>query len=303
MTTIRDFFVKYSSKIDPFDLEFIISHVLKKPRELVLARPEYKLTKCQISNVKCQILRRSRHEPLAYILGEKEFYALKFKVNKNVLIPRPETELLVEHAINNLKLVIGKNEKINIMDIGTGSGNIIISLACNLAYWQAGMKHTICNRIKYYATDISTKALAVARNNAKFHKIDKKIKFLKGNLLKPIIKKMSNVNCQMSIVIIANLPYLSPLIHKVSQISVKKYEPKMALLSHNKGLSHYERLFRQIELLVTGYGLRVTVFLEFSPEQKLALQKLINKYLPKAKNKFYKDLSGKWRVCCIKIKK
>src|SRR4030042_3986448 len=132
MSSIQYLLKKYAAEIDSLDIELIIARSLKKSREFVLAHPEYKLSEYQVSSIKYYISQRIKHKPLAYILGEKEFYGLKFEVSKNVLIPRPETEILVEHVISNLKSVIRKNKKIIIADIGTGSGNIIISLAKQL---------------------------------------------------------------------------------------------------------------------------------------------------------------------------
>lgn len=291
MPNIKDFLAKYSTAIDLFDLEIIISHILGKTREFVLAHPEYELTKCQMSNVKRQILRRSRHEPLAYILGEKEFYALKFKVNKNVLIPRPETEQIVELAAHNLKHIT-PDEKIAVIDIGTGSGNIIISVVKRLLNQESGIRNYY-----FYGIDVSSEALKIAKSNAKVHKISHNIKFLKGDLLSPIIHNSKFILHNSRLIILANLPYLSPSIYKSSQISVKKYEPKLALLSHYRGLSHYDKLLQQINLLVTDYRLPVTIFMEFSPEQKGSLAKLIKHYFPDVPAIFYKDLANKWRVC------
>jgi release factor glutamine methyltransferase len=294
MESIADIQKKYSKIIDLLDFELIIAAVLKKPREFVLSHPEYKIPKFKIENLKLKISRRRRGEPLAYILGHKEFYGLDFKVSKNVLIPRPETELLVDLAINNLQPTTNnKQQKIVIIDVGTGSGNIIISIACS-------MKHATYNKIKLYGIDISKKALKVAKQNAKFHKVDKKIKFLKGDLLEPIIKKcyMLHVTCYM--IIVANLPYVSKKIYFSSPTI--KHEPRLALLSSKEGLLHYTKLLCQIKkLLVTCYMFHVTCFMEISPEQKTKLARMIKFYFPKAKMKFHRDLSGKWRACKVVI--
>lgn len=313
MTTISDFFRQYSDKIDYLDLELILSRVLGRPREFVLAHPEYKIPATDNLRLTTLINRRMRHEPLAHILGEKEFYGLKFKVNKNALIPRPETELLVDITLNNLQRTTN-DKNIILVDVGTGSGNIIISIVkCLLNHKQ------LTTHYNFFGIDISKKALAVARKNAKFYKVGKKIKFLRGNLLKPVFKKLSVVSGGLSVFIIANLPYLSPALYRSSQISVKMYEPKKALLSQKHGLLYYDKLLKQTAHLIqiTNYKLPITLFLEFSPEQKNRLQKLIKKYFPRAKInphtkdshrncfgvrvKFYKDLAGKWRVCEIKV--
>jgi release factor glutamine methyltransferase len=297
MKTIKDFCAAYYKKIDLLDLELIISRVLHRPREFVLAHPEYKIPATGNLQLTTFIKRRIGGEPLAYILGRKEFYGLDFKVNKNVLVPRPETEALVELAISNFKSVTSKGKNNIIVDVGTGSGNIIISLARELQ--KSGLQ--IAN-YKLLATDISGKVLQVAKKNAKKYKVDRKIRFLKGNLLEPIIKKCSMLHVPYNMIITANLPYLSPALWKASQISVQMYEPKKALISLNSGLCHYNELFGQIKKLPAFCSmLHVTCYMEISPEQRPSLQKLIKKNFLKSKIKFHKDLANKWRVCEIKV--
>lgn len=291
MFCISDFQKKYSKKLDFLDFELLIAAAIRKPREFVLAHPEQKLTQYQVSSIKYKVSERIKGKPLAYILGHKEFYGLDFNVNKHTLIPRPETELLVEQALRELKT---KNQKPKtIIDIGTGSGNIIISLAKN-------NEQRARNNIKYFATDISKFALQIAKQNAKKHNVAKKINFFHGNLLEPILK---HATCDMRhAIILANLPYLSKEIYQSAPTDVRKYEPKTALYSPEAGLAHYHKLLLQIKkLVVTGYGLRVTGFFEISPEQKPTIQKLIKSYFPEAKIGFQRDLAGKWRLCQFEL--
>ena len=235
-----------------------------------------------------------RGEPLAYILGQKEFYGFNFNVNKHVLIPRPETELLVELAVKGIKNIKTKDQKSKtiIIDIGTGSGNIIISLAKELKK----SKLRITN-YELLATDISAKALAVARQNAKLYKIANKIKFLHGDLLKPILQATNYKSRATRMIILANLPYLSDSIYKAAAFDVKKYEPKSALLSPKEGLAHYGKLFEQIKLLIKSCKPQVICFFEISPEQKNRVIRLLKSYFPQVKIAFYRDLAKKWRIC------
>lgn len=287
---ILDIKRKYHNKLDLLDLELLIANAIKKPREFVLAHPEYKLTKNQELKTKNLIFRRIKGEPLAYILRHKEFFGLDFKVNKNTLVPRPETELLVEEALDLLRSMLrSKVRNIVVADVGTGSGNIIISVAKAI------------KNFKFFGTDISGRTLKIAGYNAKKHGVDKKIKFLKGNLLEPFTQDTKYKIQDTNLIILANLPYLSPAIYKSTMADVKKYEPKTALLSDNHGLAHYKKLLKQIKLLVTSYGLLVTIVLEISPEQKPRLAKIIKKYFPSAKIEFKKDLARKWRACIVKI--
>jgi len=289
---LKDIFSSYRGKIDNLDLELIISHVMKKTREFVLIHLEQKITKNQELKTKNLIARRLKHEPLAYILGQKEFFGLPFKVNKHTLIPRPETELLVERAISDMRHATS-DKNYSIVDVGTGSGNIIISLACN-------MKHKACN--KFYGIDLSSGALKIAKQNARLNKVEKKVKFIKGDLLSPVISNpQSVIRKSKELIIIANLPYLSKKIYNATLPNVKNFEPKSALYSAKEGLAHYKKLFSQISKLSSVNSHQFTVFLEFSPEQKIKLDKLAKNFFPKAKLKFQRDLGGKWRILEIKI--
>ena len=315
--------LKHSDSQTPqLDAEVLLAHALKKPREYILAHPEKSLTKLKIENFKLKIARRSLGEPVAYITGQKEFYGLDFFVNKNVLIPRPETELIVDKALtlikNSAETATKKTEKrkemqsfdisiyryierlknntkgVTVIDVGTGSGCIIVSSAYNI-------QHTTRNKIDFFGTDTSSQVLNVAKKNARSHKVEKNIIFLQGNLLDPILKSKI-VNQKSSILILANLPYLSKKIYKTSPFPVKNYEPQKALASGMDGLDHYRELFGQIETLVTDYKLRITALCEISPEQKNIFKKEIKTLFPSPKISFFKDLSGKWRLakCVLK---
>jgi release factor glutamine methyltransferase len=267
-----------------FEQQLILAHILKKSREYVLAHPEIELTQAQKRLFERLINRRKKHEPLAYILGRKEFYGLDFELTKHTLIPRPETELLVEEIINS------KPKNKTIIDIGTGSGNIIITLAENIK-----------DQNNYFAIDVSKKALAIAKLNAKKHKVDKKIKFIESDLLKnkKMLGHLAMKQCNDAI-IIANLPYLSKHIYSSAMPDVKNFEPKSALLSGEEGLDHYKKLFSQIKKLETK-NRRLKTILEISPEQKTKITPIIKKVFPRANIFFKKDLAGKWRMVSFEI--
>ncbi|MFA5961801.1 MAG: peptide chain release factor N(5)-glutamine methyltransferase [Parcubacteria group bacterium] len=289
MATIQTIFDEYRSKIDSLDLELLIAHELKQSREFVLTYPEKTVTSKQETAISKLLARRLRHEPIAYILGHKEFYGLDFKVTKDTLIPRPETELLVEKALQEISNA--KNAPLNIIDVGTGSGNIIISVAKNLKNKQ----------INYFGIDISEKALAIAKYNAKKNNLTK-IKFIESNLLDCFLKNNETIKQFNNLIILANLPYLSKEIYSATEANVKNFEPKSALFSPKAGLAHYEKLLKQIRLLAIHCSLfTVHCLLEISPEQKKSLGILIKEILPSAKIKFEKDLAGKWRVCLISL--
>jgi release factor glutamine methyltransferase len=281
--TVEKIFRKYFLELDRLDLELIVSDAIGTSREFVLAHPEFTITKNQNKKIDCSIKRRLKNEPLAYILSRKEFYGLSFKVDENTLIPRPETEFLVENIIKS------KPKSRIIIDVGTGSGNIIISLAKNIK-----------EKNKFYAIDVSAKTLRVAKYNAKKNKVDKKINFIKSDLLNFFI---SSAKYKIrDAIIVANLPYLSKEIYSKTQPNVKNFEPKSALYAPQEGLYYYKKLFQQIKFLIDKHSaIRVSCYIEISPEQKPKIFNLIREYFPKSLIKFQKDLAGKWRRVKIEI--
>lgn len=293
--TIQDLLAAYSQKIKKIDpafynleAEILLSRVLKKPRAYLLAHGDQKLAQNQISKFKALAKKRLEGVPLAYLLGSQNFYGFDFYVNKNVLIPRPETELLIanyELIINNLK-----NKNILTIDVGTGSGCIAITLA----------KLFKKKNIKFLATDISPKALLVAKKNAKKNGVSKNIKFLPGDLLEPILKNKKLVISNYSLVITANLPYLTPSQFKNSPTIQK--EPKLALVSGADGLEHYRRLFSQIKTLRSSLkNAKIIVLCEINPGQARGMKKIINQNLPKAQIEIQKDLCAKDRLAIVKL--
>ncbi len=297
-TTIKDIFEKYKGRVNYLDLELLIANAIKKSREFVLTHPEYSLNNFQFSIFNFQIKRRINHEPLAYILGHKEFYGLDFKVNKNTLIPRPETELLVELTLKKIQNTKYQMPNTAIIDIGTGSGNIITSIAKAMENFQFPISN-----FQFFGVDTSKKALDIAKYNARKNKVNKKIKFLKGNLLEPFSKIQATNYKLQNTVILANLPYLSKKIYASASIDVKKYEPKSALFSKNDGLNHYEKLLKQIKKnRLSNPNSQISALLEISPEQKNKLQNITEKIFPEAKITFHKDLSRRNRVCELELR-
>jgi release factor glutamine methyltransferase len=294
------------------EAEILLSNILKKPREFILAHPNYKLTNSQITNLKFQISCRIKGKPLAYIIGHKEFYGLDFRVNKNVLIPRPETELMIEEALKRIKNNV---KRITLIDVGTGSGCIIVTLAKIL-----NRKSEIGNR-KFLATDISQSALTIARKNAKLHKVNKDITFLRGNLLEPIIQnpKLLITNYHRlggipptknyikkwrdQLLITANLPYLIPA--QIKNSPTIQYEPKLALSAGPDGLKYYRQLFKQIKILLNSNKLalnsQIFAMLEIDPSQTTKIKQLAKNTLPQCKYEIKKDLKGHNRLVIIEI--
>ncbi|MFH0955951.1 MAG: peptide chain release factor N(5)-glutamine methyltransferase [Candidatus Falkowbacteria bacterium] len=296
-----------ATNVPHLEAEILLSETLKKPREFILSHGEQKLTKSQVANYKLLIKKRLKGMPVAYITGEKEFYGLKFKVNKNVLIPRPETELMVEETV---KLAARNPKPATLIDVGTGSGCIIITLAkilnqkSRISLLRQGFGEQV--NYKLWGIDISKKALTVARQNAQMHHVNKKIKFVKGNLLEPLLKNYKLPadwrNNHRPLVILANLPYLAPA--QIKNSPTIKYEPKSALDGGQDGLKYYRQLFRQInKLLAASHEPRdIYTLCEIDPEQTAKIKQLIKNKLPEATLQIKKDLSGLNRLAIISIK-
>jgi len=271
------------------DAEILLAFALKKPKEFLYTHPEKKITPEQLGIFKHLITHRARHEPVAYLINQKEFFGLDFYVDKNVLIPRPETEILVEEAIRICEQLTINNKQLTIVDIGTGSGCVAIALAKNLP------------DIKIFATEISPNALKVAQKNARHHKVA--ITFLPGDLLVPFLKNLkSEILNLKSLTITANLPYLTTRQWQKAQPEIKNYEPRLALDGGRDGLKCYRLLFQQISALFAGRRHFVlSVLLEIDPSQVKPITKLIHSHFPTSKIQIKKDLAGRDRVVIIKL--
>ncbi len=228
------------------DSEILLSKILNKSREQVLANLNQRISKKNTLAFNKYLERRSKNEPMAYILEEKEFWSKKFNVCKNTLIPRPETELLVDKI---LKLYVGK--KISILDIGTGSGCIIISLISYLK----GSNGT--------GVDISKNAISTAKKNALLHKLDK-IKFLH--------KSFDNIFGKKFDLIVSNPPYIERKDIKNLCDDIKRYEPRIALDGGNDGLDLIKKVIYKSKDILKIKG---TLALEIGNEQIKKVSKIL----------------------------
>lgn len=288
----QEFLISSGKKLTPEDFFILLSHATQKEKVFLLAHPEHNLDKKDVTLAKEYFKRRLEHEPVALITGHKEFYGYDFKVTTDTLIPRPETELLVELALNevrNYESKIMNQENVVCIDIGTGSGNIIISIASELR-----KSHS---PFILLATDISKKALSIAKKNAKIHSVDRTITFLHGDLLVPCHPYIKQ---NQKIIITANLPYLSQTLYKETSPEVHDFEPISALVSEREGLDHYYRLLESIKNLPVKKP-PLILFLEISPEQTIALKSFVSSLFPNAKILVHKDLAEKDRVVQIDV--
>ncbi|MEK7681119.1 MAG: peptide chain release factor N(5)-glutamine methyltransferase [Patescibacteria group bacterium] len=285
---------KKYSRIPALDFELLLSAAIKKPKEFLFTHPEYKLSFLETLRLKYFVFLYKRGYSVAAITSHKEFYGLDFFVNKNVLIPRPETELMVESALEEIKKI---NKEITLVDVGTGSGCIPIAIACHAEFISASQEipRQVRNDMRIYATDISREALKVAKKNAKKHNV--KIKFLRGNLLESILKRHSLPPAPYSMIITANLPYLTERQFQ-TEPSIQR-EPKAALVADNGGLALYEELFQQTKLLPAPNS--ILLLLEIDPSQSTGISKLIKKYFSNAAFQIKNDLAGRDRLVILEI--
>src|SRR5680860_652143 len=240
------------SKIPLLETELLLAFLMTKPREFIIVHQSEIVSPTIIKKFKAAEKKRLLNWPLAYLIGDKEFYSLNFKVNKNVLIPRPETETLVEIILNHAS---HQKTGLDFLDIGTGSGTIIITLAHELKK----QTETIFNNSSFLGLDISKAAVNVARQNAKAHNLDKKIAFLESNLLHRLpCKSLKDSN----LVITANLPYLTKK-QINSEPSISR-EPKLALDGGAAGLKYYQQLFQQLKKVAFS---SLFMICEIDPEQ------------------------------------
>ncbi len=231
------------------DAEIILSKVLNKKREDILISLDKKIISTKITEFYGLIRRRALREPIAYIFNEKEFWSKKFEVTKDTLIPRPETELIVEKLVK-----IYKNKNISILDLGAGSGCILISLLSEL------------KKSRGVGIDISQKALMIARKNAKKHKVNKRVKFIKSCL-----EEFNNRNFDL---IVSNPPYIKSRTIQTLDDDIKKFEPKIALDGGNDGLDLVKKVIYKAKEILKKNGL---LAIEFGNEQKKQVSKILIK--------------------------
>lgn len=215
-----------SANIDSSRLDCLIllEDAIDKDRSWILANPDYELNSDQVNNLNKSIERRLRNEPLSYIRGRSEFFGNEFLVTSATLQPRPETETMVEMALS----IIDTNNIGSIIDLGTGSGSIVISIK---------LARPVINA---FGTEINKDALEVAKKNTQ--KLSADITLYRGNLLEPLLELIEEWN--NSFVIVANLPYV-PDDHTINDAAMQ--EPKIAIFGGEDGLDLYRDMFRQID--------------------------------------------------------
>jgi release factor glutamine methyltransferase len=276
MKTVNDFVESFASQhasdLTNLDAQLLLAHVLGHPRVWLLAHKETHLTPPQLDEAEKAFARLLAGEPLPYILGHWEFFGLDFNVTKDVLIPRPETELLVEKAISRMT---NRPEARSVADVGTGSGIIAVTLAAKLPH------------IRILATDISPAALKVAKANAKKHNVADRIEFIEADLLPE--KSRIDLLC-------ANLPYIPT--QTLRGLPIFGREPTLALDGGPDGLDIYRRLFTLSKNHLTPTAM---LLCEIEETQGNAALELAHEVFPNAFAQIEKDLTGRDRLLEIQL--
>ena len=256
------------------DSEILLSSVLKKSKNHLLLNSSIKIDEDKIDTFNKLVERRKKREPIAYILKQKDFWKSTFYVDRNVLIPRPDTEILIEEILYNYS----KNEKLSVLDIGTGSGCIIISILKD----RPNFKGT--------AIDVCKNALNVAKYNAKIHQLENRIKFYKSSV--------DNFFKDKYDLVISNPPYINKFDLKYLERDVIGFEPSLALEGGIDGFTVLKKVIKKSSRLLKIGGKLV---LEIGFDQKLKVIKLLRKekYFV---NKIAKDYGNRDRcVICTKL--
>lgn len=270
------------SSSSSLDAQLLLAEVLDVSRAHVIAHPEKVLTPEQAATYESLIARREKGEPVAYILGQRAFYDREFLVTPAVLIPRPETELLLEEALhfaqNNFDAGGAQSAApLQVVDVGTGSGALAVTFAAHISQAQV------------YATDISQEALFVAQKNAALQNV--KITFFQGDLLLPLIERGIKVD-----IVMANLPYIAS--DEVPTLEVSQFEPITALDGGGDGLDLVRNLLAQIPSVANPNAL---ILLEIGARQGTVALEAVNAALAANKAVVIPDYAGHDRIVRVEL--
>jgi release factor glutamine methyltransferase len=251
------------------EAHWLIEHALGLSSLVQAIERDRALSRGEIEAVQTLVARRVSREPLQYLLGTQEFYGMEFVVTPAVLIPRPETELLVEQVVRRISL----EQPANVVDVCTGSGCVAVAIARGRP------------RIQVMGTDISGPALAIAQENARRQAVADRITWLEGDLLKPLAGK----NLEGSVdVIVSNPPYIQP--------EVKHFEPRQALVAGSRGTEYHERLLCEATRYLTPGG---ALMMEIGMGQGPAVRQLVEKVGGYESAQVLQDAAGIERVVIV----
>ncbi|MEK4176676.1 peptide chain release factor N(5)-glutamine methyltransferase [Aeribacillus sp. FSL K6-2848] len=253
--------------------ELLLLHHMKKSRASLLADLRMDIDKQVWEIFQQDVQKHAQGMPVQYIIGCEQFYGRPFKVNEHVLIPRPETEELVQGVLLHSERLFSEREQIDVVDIGTGSGAIAVTLALEN------------KKMRVSATDISEKALAVAKENSE--KLCANVHFYQGDLLNPIINAKQKAD-----VVVSNPPYIPD--EEIMELStvVKDWEPTLALSGGADGLLYYRKIAEQLPDVIRYPGL---IAFEIGHGQGKDVKSMLENRFPKAEVQIEYDMNGKER--------
>jgi release factor glutamine methyltransferase len=265
------------------DSAVLLAHVLGVSKTWLYAHPHRPLTEEEITRFEELVRRRMCHEPVAYLVGYKSFYGLDISVDRRVLIPRPETEVLVERVLAYVRYLISQGYTPRIADVGTGSGAIAVALAVNAP------------GVIIYATDISEDALAVAAQNVWRYGLGEQVQLLPGHLIEPLPEPVD--------IIVANLPYVASQALAELPPQVRDYEPMLALDGGAEGLGVLTAFFELLRAPEGRAKLRpgARIYLEIGADQGSAARNLAQTAFPEADVEVLVDYSGLDRVLVVSL--
>ena len=271
------FLAQHGSASARLDAELLAAHALQLRRIDLYLQFDRQLRDDELESVREMVRRRGQGEPVAYITGVREFYGREFTVNRGVLIPRPETETLVQVALDHLRAVAAGRSVLRVADLGTGSGCIAVTLACELP------------DIRLTATDVSGAALEVARANASRHGVSERITFVETSWADAVDGPID--------VVVSNPPYVTDAELAGTERDVRAFEPETALLGGEDGLRAYRALLESIRDRMNA---EAAVFVEVDPRRAGGVLELMQAALPGFSTALHADLTGRSRVAaCV----
>ncbi len=272
------------------DCEVVLSYLLGVSKEYLLAHGDEVISEEDALLFDSYMDRIVLGEPVSYITCHKEFYGNDFFVDKRVLVPRPETEMIVEMVISFLEGVVkyaDDGRKLKLVDVGTGSGCIAISIAKHFRDYLDDPLDEV------FAVDVSEDALDVCRINVEQHGLENKIQPLQSDLLEFL------EDDEVCDIIVANLPYIGEVENRFVEKNVEKFEPNVALFGGDDGLELYKKMFQQIKEKNVKFRLMIG---EFGFAQGEKMRELLSKYFEQDEWGIYKDLAGIERMFVVKKK-
>jgi len=255
--------------------EILLGHVMEMPRIELYTQFDKSVSKEQLDQLHDLVKRAGQHEPVAYLTGKTEFYSLELNVTRDCMIPRPETELLVQRAIEFLRTRTGAQF---VCDLCTGSGCIAVAIARNFP------------DARIIATDISAAALVVAAENVEKHRLKDRVTLLCGDLFEPIVPQLDVEKFDL---IVCNPPYVSATEYEKLDRNVRDYEPKLALFAGVNGLDIYRRIVEKADQFLKPHA---ALMLEIGYAQASAIKELLEPTGAFTEIKIEKDLHNNDRI-------